>query len=160
MYPGEHEVLKRLLEWLRDGHRAVLVTVLSALGASPRQPGSLAAIRDDGTVYGSVSDGRAEEDLAAEMRAGKLFALKKRVLVRAFDLPGGDLLRIAIETRLDPALLCSTIRAIEARRVVRRSVRLADGRGLLTENGDGAVFTEDEQGFSHLLGPSRGKETS
>jgi xanthine dehydrogenase accessory factor len=70
-----------------------------------------------------------------------------------YRLPCGNRLRVAIETRLDPALLAMTIRALKDRRVVRRSVGLSDGRSLLTESGSGPVFFEDGESFSHLLGP-------
>ena len=163
MYGNEREVLERLAQWLQDGHRAVLLTVLSTFGGSPRPPGSMAAIRDDGIIWGSVSGGCVEDDLVAEMREGKMFAGNRRVIVRTFGedaeeqaryrLPCGNTLRIAIETRLDPALLSMTIRALKDRRVVRRTVRLDDGSSLLAEAGNGPVFGEDEASFSHLLGP-------
>ena len=41
------DVLERVLEWRKGGHRVWLVTVAQTFGASPRPPGSLAAIRDD-----------------------------------------------------------------------------------------------------------------
>lgn len=163
MYGNEREVLERLAQWTRQGHRAVLLTVLSTFGGSPRPPGSMAAIRDDGLIWGSVSGGCVEDDLVAEMREGKMFAGPKRVIVRVFGegaeeqaryrLPCGNTLRIAIETKIDPALLAMTIRALKDRRVVRRTVWLADGSSLLSESGSGPVFSENEKNFSHLLGP-------
>jgi xanthine dehydrogenase accessory factor len=163
MYGNEREVLERLAQWLQDGHRAVLLTVLSTFGGSPRPPGSMAAIRDDGIIWGSVSGGCVEDDLVAEIRAGTIFAGGRRVIVRTFGegaeeqaryrLPCGNSLRIALETRLDPALLSMTIRALKDRRVVRRTVRLADGRSLVAEDGSGPLFVEDGESFSHLLGP-------
>src|ERR1700761_7920456 len=115
MYGNEREVLERLAQWLQDGHRAVLLTVLSTFGGSPRPPGSLAAIRDDGIIWGSVSGGCVEDDLVADMREGRLLADSGRVAVRTFGadaeeqaryrLPCGNTLRVAIETRIDPALL-------------------------------------------------------
>jgi xanthine dehydrogenase accessory factor len=163
MYGNEREVLERLAQWRGEGHRGVLLTVLSTFGGSPRPPGSMAAIRDDGIIWGSVSGGCVEDDLVAEMREGKLFGADQRVFVRVFGegaeqqaryrLPCGNTLRIAIETRVDPALLAMTVRALKDRRVVRRTVWLTDGRSLLSESGGGPVFTESEESFSHLLGP-------
>ena len=108
MYGNEREVLERLAQWLRDGHRAVLLTVLSTFGGSPRPPGSLAAIREDGVIWGSVSGGCVEDDLVAEMREGKLLAESGRVVVRTFGadadeqaryrLPCDNTLRVAIES--------------------------------------------------------------
>ena len=163
MYGNEREVLERLAQWLGDGHKAVLLTVLSTFGGSPRPPGSMAAIRDDGIIWGSVSGGCVEDDLVLEMREGKLLSGNKRVSVRTFGadaeeqaryrLPCNNTLRIAIESKLDPALLAMTIGALKSRRVVRRTVWLADGRSLLAEAPNGAVFAETEESFSHLLGP-------
>lgn len=163
MYGNEREVLERLAQWLHDGHRAVLLTVLSTFGGSPRPPGSMAAIRDDGIIWGSVSGGCVEDDLVAEIRGGKMFSCGQRVIVRTFGkdadeqaryrLPCNNTLRIAIETRLDPALLATAIRALKDRRVVRRTVWLADGHSVLSESANGTVFSEDDKSFSHLLGP-------
>ena len=163
MYGNEREVLERLAHWLKDGHRAALLTVLSTFGGSPRPPGSMAAIRDDGIIWGSVSGGCVEDDLVAEIREGKLLGKERRVVVRTFGedaeeqaryrLPCGNTLRVAIENRIDPALLTMAIAAMRSRRVVRRTVWLEDGRSLLSEGGAGAVFSEDGDSFSHVLGP-------
>ena len=60
----DFEVLARLVEWLRVGESAALVTVLRTWGSSPRPPGSLLAIRKrDGKMAGSVSGGCVEDDL-------------------------------------------------------------------------------------------------
>src|SRR5436853_7853026 len=59
------DVLERVLEWRQGGHRVWLATVAQTFGASPRPPGSPAAIRDDGFLVGSVSGGCIEDDLVA-----------------------------------------------------------------------------------------------
>ena len=59
------DVLERALDWRRSGRRVWLLTVAQTFGASPRPPGSLAAIRDDGILVGSVSGGCIEDDLVA-----------------------------------------------------------------------------------------------
>lgn len=163
MYGNEREVLERLAQWYEDGKKAVLVTVLSTFGGSPRPPGSLAAIRDDGVIWGSVSGGCVEDDLVAELRDGKLFAGSARVALRTFGadaeeqaryrLPCGNQLRVAIERKIDPALLAQSIAAMRARRIVRRTVWFDTGRSLLTEADSLPQFVETEASFSHLLGP-------
>ena len=62
------EVLKRSADWLDAGRRALLVTVVKTWGSSPRPPGSLLAVRDDGLVVGSVSGGCIEDDLVGRGR--------------------------------------------------------------------------------------------
>jgi xanthine dehydrogenase accessory factor len=163
MHDNEREVLERLALWYRDGHRAALVTVLSTFGGSPRPPGSLAAIREDGIIWGSVSGGCVEDDLVAEMRAGSLFQGTDRIGIRLFGataeeqaryrLPCGNTLKVAIERKVDPALLAMAIAALRERRVLRRSVWFSDGRSSLTENDGGPHFSETDEKFSHLLGP-------
>ena len=163
MYGNEREVLERLSRWLKEGHDAVLLTVLSTFGGSPRPPGSMAAIRGDGLIWGSVSGGCVEDDLVAEMREKRLFTRNTRVAVRTFGadadeqaryrLPCGNRLRVAIEGRVDPALLAMAISAMSGGRVVRRTVWFGSGKNLISENPAGPVFLEDQESFSHLLGP-------
>jgi xanthine dehydrogenase accessory factor len=163
MYGNEREVLERLAHWYEEGKKAVLVTVLSTFGGSPRPPGSLAAIREDGVIWGSVSGGCVEDDLVAELREGKLFAGAARVALRTFGmnaeeqaryrLPCGNSLRVAIERKIDPALLAMSIAAMRARRIVRRTVWFDNGRSLLTEADGDPQFLETAETFSHLLGP-------
>lgn len=63
---GNIDVL--VLRWLRDrrmrNERALLATVVRTWGSSPRPVGSIMALRDDGTVAGSISGGCIEDDLA------------------------------------------------------------------------------------------------
>mgnify|MGYP003340822591 CR=1 FL=1 len=49
-----------------------LATVVRTWGSSPRPPGSLMVIRDDGQVAGSVSGGCIEDDLITRVKAGEL----------------------------------------------------------------------------------------
>ena len=51
------DVLKHSAEWLDAGRRVLLVTVVKTWGSSPRPPGAMLAVRDDGHVVGSVSGG-------------------------------------------------------------------------------------------------------
>ena len=57
------EVLRRSVEWLDAGKRVLLVTVVKTWGSSPRSPGALLAVREDGQVVGSVSGGCIEDDI-------------------------------------------------------------------------------------------------
>ena len=49
------EVLNQAIEWLDDGYSVELITVAKTWGSSPRPPGSIAAVRSDGHLVGSVS---------------------------------------------------------------------------------------------------------
>ena len=63
------EVLTRARDWLRDGHRVMLATVVRTWGSSPRPPGALLALRDDGRAVGSVSGGCIEGAVVQEALA-------------------------------------------------------------------------------------------
>ena len=54
------DVLPTLEEWIAEGRRCALATVIQTWGSSPRPVGSVMGIRDDGIVIGSVSGGCVE----------------------------------------------------------------------------------------------------
>ena len=56
----DFEVLKRSADWVEQGRRVLLVTVVKTWGSSPRPEGAMLAVRDDGHVVGSVSGGCVE----------------------------------------------------------------------------------------------------
>src|SRR5207244_13544761 len=62
------EVLRKSTEWLAAGRRVLLVTVVKTWGSSPRPPGALLAVREDGHVVGSVSGGCIEDDIVERSR--------------------------------------------------------------------------------------------
>ena len=56
-------VLRTLRDWRVASRRALLATVVRTWGSSPRPVGSIMALREDGSVVGSVSGGCIEDDL-------------------------------------------------------------------------------------------------
>ena len=62
------EVLKRSADWVDEGRRVLLVTVVKTWGSSPRPEGAMLAVRDDGHVVGSVSGGCIEDDIVDRTR--------------------------------------------------------------------------------------------
>ena len=153
------DVLQRTLEWKRTGHRVWLVTVAQTFGASPRPPGSLAAIRDDGILVGSVSGGCIEDDLVArrEEYAGRppQFAAYGVTAeeARRFGLPCGGELEVIIEAEVSVRQLQALLEAIASGRVVARHVDLASGEWTLeaADAGDECVRTESR--FTSVHGP-------
>jgi xanthine dehydrogenase accessory factor len=57
---SESDVLAIAADWLSEGHRVALATVVKTTGSAPRQGGSHIAVRDDGAFAGSVSAGCVE----------------------------------------------------------------------------------------------------
>lgn len=62
------EVLTTARDWLKDGFKVHLFTVVQTWGSAPRVPGSILALREDGHLVGSVSGGCIEDDLADKAR--------------------------------------------------------------------------------------------
>jgi xanthine dehydrogenase accessory factor len=127
------DVLERALEWRKAGRRAWLLTVAQTFGASPRPPGSLAAIRDDGILVGSVSGGCIEDDLIARRNeyAGARPSFSSYGVsaeeARRFGLPCGGELEVIVEAQPRERDLEELLAAIGAGRIVARHVDLQSG---------------------------------
>ncbi len=127
------EVLEHAREWIGAGRRIWLVTVTQTFGASPRPPGSLMAMRDDGVVIGSVSGGCIEDDLVSRRHqfVGAMPILERYGITaedaRRFGLPCGGELEVVIESALDAARLNTLHLKIKAGEVFARSLNLATG---------------------------------
>ena len=127
------DVLENALAWRRAGRRAWLVTVAQTFGASPRPPGSLLAMRDDGILVGSVSGGCIEDDLVArrEEFAGRVPRFVSYGVTsdeaRRFGLPCGGKLEVIVEAEAAIADLEALMAHVGSGRVIGRRVDLATG---------------------------------
>ncbi len=127
------DVLENALAWRRAGRRAWLVTVAQTFGASPRPPGSLLAMRDDGILVGSVSGGCIEDDLVArrEEFAGRVPRFVSYGVTseeaRRFGLPCGGQLEVIVEAEVPVADLEALLAHIGSGKVIGRRVDLATG---------------------------------
>lgn len=121
------------LAWVRSGAPAALATVVQTWGSAPRQPGAQLAIRDDGTMMGSVSGGCVEGAVVVEAMDA-LADGKPRLLTygvadeTAFEvgLACGGTIRILVEPigPAAPALHPDMLEALVAARAARRPVAL------------------------------------
>lgn len=129
------EVLKNSVKWLASGHKVVLVTVTKTWGSSPRPPGAMLALRDDGLVSGSVSGGCIEDDLIHRARNHTLTgALPEAVTygvsgdeARKFGLPCGGTIQVVLEPLSDPAPMRTLLEKMEQRELVARELDMATG---------------------------------
>ena len=150
------EVLKRSADWLDAGRRVLLVTVVKTWGSSPRPPGAMLAVRDDGLVVGSVSGGCIEDDIVGRVRADGLVTTKCDVVTygvsadeaRRFGLPCGGTIQLVVEPLNLESGIRTLVGEIEARRLIARRVNIASGAATLTQGRatdglafDGAVLT-------------------
>ena len=134
------QVFQSTAQWLKQGRRVVLATVVETWGSAPRPAGALLAVRDDGQVAGSVSGGCVEDDLIDRIRKRELAGDKPELTVYGitkeeaarFGLPCGGQLRIVLEPLREAAWLdqllvpCSEPRAGGARAVDRDRRGAAD----------------------------------
>jgi xanthine dehydrogenase accessory factor len=128
-------VLRTLCDWRLAGRRALLATVVRTWGSAPRPVGSIMALRDDGMVVGSVSGGCIEDDLMHRVTqewplgppAFVTYGLSADEAHR-FGLPCGGTLELLLEHEPEPSSLAELVPTLEAGQLVRRTVRLADGR--------------------------------
>ncbi|MDR3451427.1 MAG: XdhC family protein [Rhodoferax sp.] len=142
-------VLRTLRDWRLGGKRALLATVVRTWGSSPRPVGSIMALCEDGLVVGSVSGGCIEDDLiyrhtqaysgkdsTNQIPTGAPGFVKYGITAdeaHRFGLPCGGTLELLLEYDPDAAILATLVSALEAGRLMQRTVRLADGLVSLRE---------------------------
>ncbi len=155
------EVLKRCAEWQREGRRVLLVTVVKTWGSSPRPPGAMLAVRDDGLVEGSVSGGCIEDDIVGRVREHGMTAHKCDVVTygvtaddaRRFGLPCGGTIQLVLEPLTESSGMAALLAAIEGGSLVARRLELATGSAALgpARAADGLAF--DGKVLTTIHGP-------
>lgn len=156
----DYEVIKRALEWLKQGHPIRLVTVLKTWGSSPRPPGSLMVMRQDGVHTGSVSGGCVEEDLLQRFRNGELnealptridYGVDRQEATR-FGLPCGGRLELLIEVLDDTQSLQRLAETIESQNLITRRVNLHNGKVILSPATPDLEFTYTDDAVTRVFG--------
>ncbi len=133
------EVLKRCAEWLHDGRRVLLVTVVKTWGSSPRPPGAMLAVRDDGLVEGSVSGGCIEDDIVGRVRHDGMTATRCEAVTygvsadeaRRFGLPCGGTLQLVLEPLSKASGIDALLKSIAGGQLVARRLELETGTSTL-----------------------------
>ena len=127
--------MRTALAWLQQYHDVALVTVLKTWGSSPRPPGSLLIMRQDGLLYGSVSGGCVEEDLLQRYRSKQLsesyptrvdYGVNRDDAAR-FGLPCGGRLELLVERLADSATIQNLLETIQRQETIVRHVDLQSG---------------------------------
>jgi xanthine dehydrogenase accessory factor len=147
-------VLRQLRDWRLAGKKALLATVVRTWGSSPRPVGSIMALCESGAVVGSVSGGCIEDDLIdrfTKAYAGVANPDVERTIpgmeraiptgapqfikygisadeAHQFGLPCGGTLELLLEFDPDAALLSELVQALDAGRLMLRTVELATGK--------------------------------
>jgi len=155
------EVIRTAMDWMNRGHRVVMGTVVRTWGSSPRPPGSLMIIRDDGQVAGSVSGGCIEDDLIGRVARGELASRLPQTTTygasaeeaQRFGLPCGGTVLVVLEPLSVQSLLRELLAAIEQHRRVRRRLDMATGLVALEPADEGDTVRFDERTLTTVHGP-------
>jgi xanthine dehydrogenase accessory factor len=144
------EVLRRSADWVEAGRRVLLVTVVKTWGSSPRPPGAMLAVRDDGLVEGSVSGGCIEDDIVDRIRKNGFTATNCEVITygvsadeaRRFGLPCGGTIQLVCEPLARESGIRALLREVEAGHLVARHLGLESGAASLhpARAADGLAF--------------------
>lgn len=157
------QVLSAVQRWMADGHKVALVTVAKTWGSSPRPPGAWLALRDDGTVQGSVSGGCIEDDLIARMRDGRIagtqpFALSYGVTkeeATRFGLPCGGTLELVVEPAPDVAALSAMTGLIANGQLALRTLDVNQGTVSYAHGSRGDAVQWADGKLTTVHGPRR-----
>jgi xanthine dehydrogenase accessory factor len=114
------EVLAQLEGWLANGERAALATVIDTRRSAPRPLGSRLAVSESGLLFGSVSGGCVESDVAVQAR-DVIAGGEPRVLpygiadedARSVGLPCGGEIDVFVAPVSDAELVTQLRRAVE-----------------------------------------------
>jgi len=162
MYPAtlpssEQEVLTQAITWLEEGHQVELVTVAQTWGSSPRPPGSMAVVREDGVLVGSVSGGCIEKQLSEAFRADKGSAVFTHHInddeARRFGLTCGGKLELLFERLDDTHSLKQILSALSDRQRIARQVNIATSVVTVEAAAPAASFHYDGQILTRIFGP-------
>lgn len=158
-------VLKSAAAWRAEGHAVLLVTVVRTWGSSPRPPGAMMALRDDGRVAGSISGGCIEDDLVAKVREAGVSGLAPGLVpqllrygiaadqAHRFGLPCGGTLELALEVLTAHSQLESLLDRLHDRRSTRRRLDLISGAVTLSDAGHEDELIHDRGSLTTVLGP-------
>lgn len=155
------DVLKRCAQWIKDGRKVLLVTVVRTWGSSPRPIGSMLAIRESGVVVGSVSGGCIEDDLIMRVHQSGIVQGRPVRLTYGIDadqahrfgLPCGGTLELVTEPLSNRSRIGDVLEAISHGRSVRRILCMETGEVVLEPALAGDVLEFDSNKLVSIYGP-------
>ena len=155
------EVLRKSVQWLESGQRVLLVTVVKTWGSSPRPPGAMLAVREDGIVVGSVSGGCIEDDIVERSRREGAYITRPQAVTygvsaedaRKFGLPCGGTIQLVLEPLTRQSRIAELLERVEQGRLVARTLDLDTAVVSLStaDVADGLAF--DGQMLTTVHGP-------
>ncbi|MGE0311640.1 MAG: XdhC family protein [Lautropia sp.] len=156
----DRQVLQQARDWVAEGRKAWLVTVIETWGSAPRPPGALLALRDDGLVVGSVSGGCVEDDLIERVRTGERvdkpslihYGVSRDEAAR-FGLPCGGNLRLVQEPLRDTGWIDRILERTAKHGLVARSLDIDTGESSVGDAARGDAFSFDGRTMRAVFGP-------
>lgn len=156
------EILSAAAGWLNAGKKTALATVIKTWGSSPRPPGALLAMNDEGGFVGSLSGGCVEEHLVGRYRCGELagpgptlidFGVDRQQAAR-MGLPCGGRLEVLVEELRSAEPLETLLRRLATGELVSRRVDLVTGETSLHQAEDVLDFRADAHEVVRTFGPA------
>lgn len=158
MQSSAQDVLETCVEWLGAGRQVELVTVARTWGSSPRPPGSIAAVRDDGTLVGSVSGGCVEKQLSEQFRGQQHARVHTHKVddeqAKRFGLACGGELELVYETLNEAAPLQAILKALNARERIKRCLSVKTQDAVIDTADRSDVFSWDGAILQQVFGSS------
>ncbi len=157
MKNSDTEVLQAAAGWLENGHTVELVTLVETWGSSPRPIGSLAAVRNDGRLVGSISGGCVEKQLATQLRRDQQTCIVQHDISHdqaiRYGLPCGGSLKLVIEHLEDAIPLRDILQELEDRKLVSRTVDLESGKISVSPVNESEKLRFDGKTMTKVFGP-------
>lgn len=154
----ESETLQTLLEWRRAGHSVDLVTVAATWSSAPRPPGSMAVVRDDGAVAGSVSGGCIERELVAARRTNAKVHDATLVVsnhaAQAIGLTCGGELNLIFDSVDNLGTIEAVVHALGNRQRLVRTTNVCNGTASIREATPADRFAWDGTHLQCVHGPA------
>lgn len=154
------EILSKALEWLQNTHCVLLITVIKTWGSSPRPPGSLMALRDDGHISGSISGGCIEDDLIQKVRTEGIPNTPERLSygvdsdqANRFGLPCGGQLQLVCEPLNSPDEIKTLVTRLNQGEKVARYLTLSNGASQLKSTRQNQKLELAGDTFMQVFGP-------
>ncbi len=155
------EVLKTCSDWIAEGKRCELVTVIKTWGSSPRPEGATLGICEDGHVVGSVSGGCIEDDLIDRVRKEGITRTQPEVVTygitsdeaHRFGLPCGGTIQLAIEPLMATSQIHELIDRLGQGELIARRVDLQNGAVSLGSAKPGMSLQVSEAALTTIHGP-------
>lgn len=152
------EVLGTAIRWLRAGEDVELVTVARTWGSSPRPVGSIAAVRRDGVLVGSVSGGCVEKQLSEAFRNQSHPRTHTHKVddeqAKRYGLACGGELELVYENLTDPQPLQLVLDGLMKRQRLKRVVRVGDAGATLIPAKRTDQFAWDGEQMQQVFGPA------